>query len=304
MKRTDSLITWFGELTTRQQLLKRGSLLLMPGMLWLMLFLVLPSLVLVVVSVVTRGAYGQLEWTFTLENYKRLAGFTLFGWTPDYLMILWRSVVVAFFTTLVSVILSYPLCFFIAGRPRTKSLHVADPGHHPILDQHGHPGLCLVSDPVARDALCPAGGGFRLYPGRRSAIPQRLCRLSGHGVHVFALCHPAAVRQRGAAGLVAGRSGPGSVCLTIADIYPGHFAADHAGSVGGDHPHLRSRHGHVRCPRPVGRGQVYAGGNLIQQQFGSSRDWPFGAAISMGLMVLTMIGLQIYRRHGKEIEVI
>ena len=55
MKRADSILTWYGELTTRQQLLKRGSLLLTPGMLWLMLFLVLPSLVLVVVSVVTRG---------------------------------------------------------------------------------------------------------------------------------------------------------------------------------------------------------------------------------------------------------
>jgi spermidine/putrescine transport system permease protein len=43
-------------------------------------------------------------------------------------------------------------------------------------------------------------------------------------------------------------------------------------------------------------------GNLIQQQFGASRDWPFGAAISMGLMVLTMIGLHIYRRKGKELE--
>jgi spermidine/putrescine transport system permease protein len=43
-------------------------------------------------------------------------------------------------------------------------------------------------------------------------------------------------------------------------------------------------------------------GNLIQQQFGASRDWPFGAAISMGLMLLTMISLQFYRRRSKEIE--
>ena len=55
----------------------------------------LPGFVLVVVSFATRGAYGQLEWTFTLENYQRLAGFSLFGWTSDYLIILWRSVVVA-----------------------------------------------------------------------------------------------------------------------------------------------------------------------------------------------------------------
>ena len=45
-------------------------------------------------------------------------------------------------------------------------------------------------------------------------------------------------------------------------------------------------------------------GNLIQQQFGASRDWPFGAAISMGLMVLTMISLQLYRRRSKDIEYI
>ena len=96
MKRVDSILTWYGELTTRKHLLKRGGVLLIPGMLWLMLFLVLPGLVLVVVSVVTRGAYGQLEWVFTLENYKRLAGFSLFGWTADYLMIVWRSLVVAF----------------------------------------------------------------------------------------------------------------------------------------------------------------------------------------------------------------
>ncbi|MGD8959270.1 MAG: ABC transporter permease, partial [Desulfobacteraceae bacterium] len=111
------LLVWYGELTTRRSLLRRGALFLIPGMLWLVVFIVLPGLVLVAVSLATRGTYGQLEWQFTLENYKRLAGFSLFGWTADYLMILWRSVVVAFFTTLISVVLSYPLCFFIAARP-------------------------------------------------------------------------------------------------------------------------------------------------------------------------------------------
>jgi spermidine/putrescine transport system permease protein len=37
-------------------------------------------------------------------------------------------------------------------------------------------------------------------------------------------------------------------------------------------------------------------GNLIQNQFGQSRDWPFGAALCLALMTLTMIGLIIYRR--------
>jgi spermidine/putrescine transport system permease protein len=39
-------------------------------------------------------------------------------------------------------------------------------------------------------------------------------------------------------------------------------------------------------------------GNLIQHQFGQSRDWPFGAALCLALMVLTMIGLIFYRRYA------
>jgi hypothetical protein len=229
MKRADTTIAWYGALTTRRRADAVRRRLLIPGMLWLMLFLVLPGLVLVAVSFLTRGAYGELEWTFTLENYRRLAGFSLFGWTADYLLILWRSVVVAFVTTLVSVMLSYPLCFFIAGAIRAQPLPVADPGDHSLLDQHGHPGLRLVSDSVARDALCPTGGAAGFHSGRGAALPQRLCRLPGHGVHVPALRHPPAVCQRRAAGLVAGGGGPGPLRLADAGIHPGDFTPDPAG---------------------------------------------------------------------------
>jgi spermidine/putrescine transport system permease protein len=35
-------------------------------------------------------------------------------------------------------------------------------------------------------------------------------------------------------------------------------------------------------------------GNLIAQQFGTSRDWAFGAAISIGLSLLTLGSLYFY----------
>jgi spermidine/putrescine transport system permease protein len=57
-------------------------------------------------------------------------------------------------------------------------------------------------------------------------------------------------------------------------------------------------------PDLLGGAKYMLVGNLIQQQFGASRDWPFGAAISMGLMVLTMVSLQLYRRRSKDIEYI
>ena len=54
-------------------------------------------------------------------------------------------------------------------------------------------------------------------------------------------------------------------------------------------------------PDLLGGAKYMLVGNLIQHQFGASRDWPFGAAISIGLMILTMISLQLYRRRSKEI---
>ena len=110
-------LLWRGEMTTRRALTGRGLGFLSPGMLWLIGFLVLPSLLFIVLSFAERGVYGEVVWNFSLANYKRLAGFGTFGWTPDYLLILGRSVLVAFVTTSVSILLAYPLTFFIASRP-------------------------------------------------------------------------------------------------------------------------------------------------------------------------------------------
>jgi spermidine/putrescine transport system permease protein len=41
-------------------------------------------------------------------------------------------------------------------------------------------------------------------------------------------------------------------------------------------------------------------GNLIQHQFGVSRDFPFGAAVSLVLTFITLAGLLVLRRAGDE----
>jgi spermidine/putrescine transport system permease protein len=57
-------------------------------------------------------------------------------------------------------------------------------------------------------------------------------------------------------------------------------------------------------PDLLGGAKYMLVGNLIQQQFGASRDWAFGAAISMALMTLTMLSLYIYRRKNKNMELV
>jgi spermidine/putrescine transport system permease protein len=298
------MITWYGELTSRKHLLKRGVLLLMPGMLWLMLFLVLPGLVLVVVSLVTRGAYGQLEWVFTLDNYKRLAGFSLFGWTADYLMILWRSVVVALVTTLISVILAYPLCFFIAGRPRRTryvwlTLVIIPFWTNMVIRTYAWFLILSPQLPFARLAAV-----FGIIPDGAPLYPNAFAVYLGM-VSMFlpfvALPLYASVERldwqlvEAAQDLYASR-----IRVFRQAILPQTVPGLSAGIILTFIPAM----GMFVVPDLLGGAKYMLVGNLIQQQFGPSRDWPFGAAISMGLMILTLIGLQIYRRKGKEIEIV
>src|ERR1041385_6094593 len=68
-------------------------------------------------SVMSRGSYGQVEFPFTIENYKRFAGFGDFGFSLVYPTILLRSIVLGAGTTILCMIAGLPLAFFIAGLP-------------------------------------------------------------------------------------------------------------------------------------------------------------------------------------------
>ena len=45
-------------------------------------------------------------------------------------------------------------------------------------------------------------------------------------------------------------------------------------------------------------GSIMLVGNLIRDQLLKSRDWPFGAAISVVLMLVTILIFSLYRRCG------
>jgi spermidine/putrescine transport system permease protein len=54
-------------------------------------------------------------------------------------------------------------------------------------------------------------------------------------------------------------------------------------------------------PDLLGGGKSMMIGNLVQNQFTSARDWPFGSALSLGLMAVVMLLLWgLLRRDGEE----
>jgi spermidine/putrescine transport system permease protein len=50
----------------------------------------------------------------------------------------------------------------------------------------------------------------------------------------------------------------------------------------------------------MGGGKVEMIGTLINRQFGVARNWPFGSAISLVLMLLVLIGVIASFRSGGE----
>jgi spermidine/putrescine transport system permease protein len=298
----DRLTVWYGELASRGQLTRRGTAILSPSVLWLLALLVLPGLVLVVVSFAERGTYGDIEWIFSLENYKRLLGFGMLGWTADNLAIIGRSVWVAFVTTLIAIFLSYPISFFIVSRPSRQrflwlTVLIVPFWTNMVIRAYAWFLILAPEMPLAKLAVF-----LGLHPPNTPLYPSSFAVYLGM-VSMFlpfvTLPLYSSIERldwslvEAAQDLYASR-----VRVFMQAIFPQTLPGLTAGVILTFVPAM----GMFVVPDLLGGSKFMLVGNLIQQQFGSSRDWPFGAAISMGLMVLTMISLQIYRKKSKEIE--
>ena len=82
-----------------------------PALLWMVFFFVLPLIFIVVVSFSTRGDVGNIVYKFTLSNYIKLLN-------PLYINIFIKSILIAIYTTVLCLITGYPFAFIIATSPK------------------------------------------------------------------------------------------------------------------------------------------------------------------------------------------
>ncbi len=99
----------------------QGVLLIIPTLVFMVGLLIIPLLLTLVVSFGHRSPDGGVIYSFSLHNYIRL-----FGYSTDcpngasacfdtlYFEILWRSLALGFNTTVLVILLAYPLAYFIA----------------------------------------------------------------------------------------------------------------------------------------------------------------------------------------------
>jgi spermidine/putrescine transport system permease protein len=95
----------------------QGLLLIAPTLILMIGLLIIPLILTLITSFGQRDADGNVIYTFTLENYLRLVGFTPEGYDDLYVGILWRSLVLAFQSTALVILMAYPIAYFVARAP-------------------------------------------------------------------------------------------------------------------------------------------------------------------------------------------
>jgi spermidine/putrescine transport system permease protein len=90
--------------------------LLGPGLLWMGLLFFVPLCLVVVISFANRGTYGGIIWSFSLTNYLDLLH-------PIYARILGQSILLAAGTTVLCLVMGFPLAYYIArATPRRQGI--------------------------------------------------------------------------------------------------------------------------------------------------------------------------------------
>ncbi|CAC5345899.1 MULTISPECIES: ABC transporter permease [Planktothrix] len=266
-------------------------ILLLPATIWLLIFFIIPLIIVLVYSFLERGTYGGVTWEFTLKNYQRLVN-------DLYLNIFWRSLGLASLTTLICLIIGYPLAFFIATSstrwrnlllflviiPFWTNFLVRTYAWIIILRSEGMINTILQSLSLIQEPLNLLFTPFAVIVGLI------------YGYLPFMILPLYATIERLNFSLVEAAQdlGANHIRTFFRIILPLTLPGIIAGSILVFIPAL----GAFITPDILGGAKTVMVGNLIQNQFLQARDWPFGSALSMGLMVLVLIPVMIYFRSS------
>jgi spermidine/putrescine transport system permease protein len=291
----------YGAQLTRRSEIRRALLTVGPGIAWTTVFLLVPLVAIVVISLLSRGTYGEIELPFTVENYLRFMGFGLLGFDPlGYPLIILRSVMLGAGTTVLCVVLGVPMAFFIAGLPaRYKTLAltlVVIPLWTNLLIRTYAWQLLLAPHSwltQAAVALGLATPGTALYPGVLAVYIGMVCDyLPFLVLPLYASVEKLDWRLAEAAADL----GANGVRVFRHALLPQLMPGLVAGIILVFIPAA----GQFVIPDLLGGGKTVMLGNVIDQQFRQSRDWPFGAAIAVLSMAMVLAGLWLYARLASD----
>jgi spermidine/putrescine transport system permease protein len=280
---------------------RAGWLLSTPALVLMAFAAAGPLLVVFVYSFMTAGRFGGVELPFSTEGwFQVLFSRDIFdgtvGLADAHLTIFWRSVWLAFATTVITLLVGFPTAWFIATRPpRARALWlflITIPFWTNLLIRTFAINELIRNDGVLNTVLLWAGVIETplqiIYTDVAVLVGMTYVYLPLMVLPLFAAIDRFDMRLLEAAyDLYAGRW---AVLrrIIVPIVSPGIVA----GSILVFVPSL----GAYVTPRILGGGKNMMIGNFIELQFLQGRNWPLGAALSILLLVIVMAAMLVYVR--------
>lgn len=272
-----------------------SAVLALPIAGWFFWFLLIPLAIVLVYSFATKGTYGGIVYRFSVENYLRATD-------PIYLQILWNSIKLAVFTTVSCLILGFPMAYVMAtASPRMRSvllMAVVIPfwtnfvvrayAIKLLLGETGPVNAVLVSLRLIPEPLALGNSDLAIWLGMvTNYLPFMVLPLFV-ALEKFDFTLLEAAKDLGAR--------PFDLLLRV--LLPMTRAGIVTGSLFVFTPAL----GEFVIPDLLGGARTMLIGNLMSEQFLKARDWPFGSALSLILVLTVMLSLFVYLKYSGEVE--
>ncbi|HDX9580335.1 ABC transporter permease [Bacillus cytotoxicus] len=272
--------------------MKKGKLLALPTIAWLLIFFLVPLLFVLAFSFLQRGMYGTVEMSFTLENIKRV-------FDPLYMETLWETVKIAVITTVLCLLIGYPFAYtvtivdrkwrslllLLATIPFWINFLVRSYAWIVILRSQGLVNtlllkLGIISEPLNLLYNTPSvilGMVYSLLPFMILPVYAAIEQLDKRKLE--------AAYDLGATPLKAFLHV--TIPMTMSGIATGSILV------------FVSSIGMFVVSDVMGGSKVALIGNVIQNQFLGARDWPFGSALSMIVVLFSVLLIYLYYRATK-----
>lgn len=262
-----------------------------PTVVWMLLFLLIPLIYVVAISFLTKDSFGGVAMPLTLDGYKGML-------KSDYLRIFINSFKLSIETTVACLLIGYPFAYILANAPKkiksTLVLLLMLPfwinsmiriyGWITMMRSQGVinnilMSLGLIDSPLNMlytDGAVLFGMVYDLLPFAVLPIYTSIEKLDGKLIE--------ASHDLGAGKFRTFRR----VILPL--TMPGIFA----GSIQAFIPSL----GLFYISNIMGGSNTVYIGNVIEKQFMSARNWPLGAALSIVLILVTLLLMRLYTKVG------
>lgn len=264
---------------------------LVPGAAWLLLLFVVPLAFVLALSFGFVDDFGRAVYATELTNYAD-------AFNPTYLPVLARSVLYALATTILCLAIGYPVAYYVArfgGRYRNVLIALLVLPFFVNYLVRTYAWVALLADEgLVNNAVVDLG--LREQALQMINTPWAVIGGLTYGYLVFMILPVYGSLERLDRSVIeAGKDLYGSPLRTFIHVtLPQTRQGILAGSVLVFLPAV----GDFVAAQLLGGPDTYMVGNLIQDQFFTANNWPFGAALTVVMMLFLSVWMVAYLRSA------